>query len=240
MCFTINVNIVKEEMERRFNENLLDPEEYRPSYYYSAFSFPKIPVIPAKSTSEIHQYHWGLVPSWSRDKEFASLIRTKTGNAKAETLTQKPSFRGSVQSKRCLVIIRGFFEWQKRNNESIPYYIYLKDEPILTLAGLSDSWIDPESEKILNTFSIITTKANLLLEKIHNTKKRMPVILTKDNESKWLDQEQSVTNILKLLKPYKYNNLQAHTISKLISKRNVEKNVPELIEPYDYNSNKLF
>ncbi len=55
MCFTINVNIVREEMERRFNANLLDPEEYRPSYYYSAFSFPEIPVIPAESASEIHQ-----------------------------------------------------------------------------------------------------------------------------------------------------------------------------------------
>ncbi len=240
MCFTINVNIVKEEMERRFNANLLDPEEYRPSYYYSAFSFPEIPVIPAESAGEIHQYHWGLIPFWSKDKEFASSIRTKTGNAKAETLTQKPSFRGSVQSKRCLVITRGFFEWQKRNNESIPYYIYLKGEPVFALAGLCDSWNDPESGETLNTFSIITTKANPLLAKIHNTKKRMPVILTKDNESKWLDREQPVTNVLKLLKPYQYDNLQAHTISKLISKRNVEKNVPELIEPYDYNSDKLF
>ena len=240
MCFTINVNIVREEMEKRFNANLIDPEEYRPSYYYSAFSFPKIPVVPADSTNEIHQYFWGLVPSWSRDKEFASSIRTKTGNAKAETLTQKPSFRGPVKSKRCLVIIRGFFEWQKRNNESIPYYIYLENGPIFTLAGLYDSWIDPESGEIRNTFSVITTKANSLLEKIHNTKKRMPVILTKDNESKWLDQEQSVDNVLKLLKPYKYNNLRAHTISKLISKRNVEKNVPDLIEPYYYNSDKLF
>ncbi len=68
----------------------------------------------------------------------------------------------------------------------------------------------------------------------------MPVILTKDHESKWLDMEQPATNVLKLLAPYPYDNLFAHTISKLISKRNVEKNVPELTEPYDYNSSKLF
>lgn len=240
MCFTINVNIVREEMERRFKANLIDWEEYRPSYYYSAFSFPKIPVIPAECTDEIHQYFWGLIPSWSKDKEFASSIRTKTGNAKAETLTQKPSFREPVQSKRCLVITRGFFEWQKRNNESIPYYIFLNDKSIFSLAGLYDLWKNPVSGEIIRTFSIITTKANPLLEKIHNTKKRMPVILTKENESKWLDMEQPVSNALKLLKPYEYGNLQAHTISKLISKRNVEKNVPELVKPFDYNSSKLF
>ncbi len=240
MCFTINVNIVKEEMEKRFNATLLDPEEYRPSYYYSAFSFPKVPVIPSENQERIHQYRWGLIPSWSKDNEFASSIRTKTGNAKAETLLQKPSFRGSVQSKRCLVIARGFFEWQKRNNEKIPHYIYLKGERVFAFAGLYDSWKDPESGNTLNTFSIITTKANPLLVQIHNTKKRMPVILSKDVEAKWLDIKQPVHEILSLLKPYHQDNMEAHTISKLISKRNVEKNVPELIEPYDYNSGKLF
>lgn len=241
MCFTINVNIVKEELEKRFNAALLDPEGYRPSYYYSAFSFPNIPVIPAGKANEIHQYHWGLIPFWSKDKEFASSIRSKTGNAKAETLTQKPSFRNTVQSKRCLVIARGFFEWQKRsNNERIPYYIYIKDEPVLTLAGIYDSWNDPGSGETLDTFSIITTKANPLLAKIHNTKKRMPVILTKENESKWLDLNQPASDALELLKPYQHDNLEAYTISKLISRRNVEKNVPELIEPYDYDSDKIF
>lgn len=241
MCFTINVNIVKEELEKRFNATLLEPEEYRPSYYYSAFSYPKIPVMQAGDPGKIHQINWGLIPSWSKDKKFASSIRSKTGNAKAETITIKPSFRGCVKSRRCLVIARGFYEWQKRsNNERIPYYIYLKHEPILTFAGLYDKWSDPVSGESFKTFSIITTKANPLLAKIHNTKKRMPVILTEENGLKWLDPEQPVPDALKLLKPYQNSELGAYTISKRISQRNVEKNVPELIEPYDYDFNKLF
>lgn len=119
-------------------------------------------------------------------------------------------------------------------------YIYLKGERVFAFAGLYDSWKDPESGNTLNTFSIITTKANPLLAQIHNTKKRMPVILSKDVEAEWLDIKQPVHEILSLLKPYHQDNMEAHTISKLISKRNVEKNVPELIEPYDYNSGKLF
>ena len=45
MCFTVNVNIVKEEMEKRFGAVLNDPESYRPSYYYHAFELPEMPVI---------------------------------------------------------------------------------------------------------------------------------------------------------------------------------------------------
>jgi len=124
MCFTVNVNIVKEKLEKRFGAVLNEPDSYRPSYYYHAFELTKIPVITTEKPSLIQLFYWGLIPSRTQTAQQASGIRTKTFNARAETLTSKPSFRKSTESKRCLVPVKGFYEWQHRKDRKIPYYIY--------------------------------------------------------------------------------------------------------------------
>ncbi len=239
MCFTVNLNIVKEEMERRFNKKLLDPDEYRPSYYYSAFALPKLPVICSNSPEYIKLFQWGLIPYWIKDEDQAGSIRTKTFNAKAETLTEKPSYKAPVRSKRCLILSRGFYEWQSMNNRKYPYYIYLKDNQICTFAGIFDTWTNRNTGEVHNTFSLITTEANPLMAKIHNLKKRMPVILEPDKEQEWLDTSRPLDDSLKLLKPLDQNLMRAHTISRLITRKGVDKNTPELIKPYDYNDPSL-
>ena len=240
MCFTVNVNIVKEEMEKRFGAVLNDPDSYRPSYYYHAFEIPRMPVISQNEPELIQLFNWGLIPSWTGSKEKAYKIRLQTFNARAETITEKPSFRKPVQSKRCLVPAKGFYEWQHRGNNKIPYYIYLPGSEIFTFAGLYDTWLDRTTGELLNTFSIITTTANSKLELIHNTKKRMPVILSRQDEEIWLDPDREGKEVLKLLKPYPEKFMQAYTISPLISKRGVEKNIPGLINPFEYDSPGLF
>lgn len=240
MCFTVNVNIVKEEMEKRFRAVLNDPESYRPSYYYHAFELPEMPVISQANPDLIQLFQWGLIPSWTGSKEQADQIRFRTFNARAETITEKPSYRKPIQSKRCLVAAKGFYEWQHRGEKKIPYYIFLPDAEMFSFAGLYDTWLDKNSGELLNTFSIITTTANSKLEIIHNTKKRMPVILSKQNEEVWLDPSLQGEKVLNLLKPIPGDLLEAYTISPLISKRGVEKNIPGLIEPYNYDSPNLF
>ena len=239
MCFTINVNIVREEMERRFNIPLLDPDAYRPSYYYHAFELPKIPVISSKKPDGIDVYQWGLIPSWTRDEDYANDIRYKTFNARAETITEKPSFRNAIRSNRCLVITRGFYEWQTIGKEKFPYYIYLSDERIFTFAGLFDTWTNHRTGEMLKTFSIITTCANPLMEKIHNIKKRMPVILSGEDEKRWLDPSVPLSESLGLLKPFSEKEMEAHTISRLITRRGADKNVPDLVKPFDYPNRTL-
>ena len=240
MCFTINVNIIKEEMERRFNIPLIDRDYYRPSYYYHAFELPKVPVISSVTPDQIELFQWGLIPSWTRDEEYANDIRYKTFNARSETITEKPTFRNAVKTNRCLVISKGFYEWQTIGKEKLPYFIYLKDSQIFTYAGIFDQWTNHETGEILKTFSIITTHANPLMEKIHNIKKRMPVILNKEDERIWLDTTSSLSESLKLLKPFDEAGMKAHTISRLITKRGADKNVPEIIEPFEYLNRSLF
>jgi len=155
MCFTINVNIIREEMEHRFNIPLLDPDNYRPSYYYHAFELPKIPVISSEKPDGIDLYQWGLIPSWTRDEEYANDIRYKTFNARSESITEKPSFRHAFRSNRCLVISKGFYEWQTVGKEKFPYYIYLSDEKIFTFAGLYDVWTNHRTGEISNRLLMI-------------------------------------------------------------------------------------
>jgi len=240
MCFTIAIHATREELERRYKATFASPSEYYPGYYFSAFTLPRVPVITNQDTSTIQMFNWGLIPSWVKDETAAESIRTKTFNARAETITEKPSFRSSMKTKRCLVIGKGFFEWQSRKNEKIPYFIYLKDEQPFSFAGLYDNWANPVTGEIQYTFTIITTSANPLLAEIHNTKKRMPVILPSDQENQWVNPDIPVEKALSLLKPYDENLMKAHTVSKLVSKQGVDKNIPEAIAPFNYTEDSLF
>lgn len=231
MCFTIEIHKTRIEIETRFNRRFEHAsEEFEPTYYHSAFDFPRIPVITQEKPSNLTLLNWGLVPSWLKDADRIAEFKISTLNAKAETLSEKPSFRKPLQNKRCLVIAHGFFEWQHNGKVKVPYYIKMKDDSLFTFAGLYDEWVNIETGEIYNGLSIITCKANSLLERIHNSKKRMPVIFSKNQEEAWIDGNLNVENIRLLLKPIEDSELEAWPIGDLINSKNKNKNVSELIE----------
>lgn len=236
MCFSVNVNLVKEEIEERYGVNFPGKYRYEPSYYYHAFGLPEIPAICSGNPGSVSMLKWGLIPEWTRSAEDAESIRFKTFNARSESISTKPSFSSSFSSKRCLIPVRGFFEWQHTGKEKIPWYIYLPDNQIITLAGLYSNWTNTGTGKILSTFSIITTEANEMMAKIHNSAKRMPAILDTDDEKKWIDISIPPSDALGMLKPYQPGRLKAHTISPLVNNKNANRNTPELIRPYDYKA----
>jgi putative SOS response-associated peptidase YedK len=83
-------------------------------------------------------------------------------------------------------------------------------------------------------FSIITTKANSLLERIHNTRKRMPAILRQADEKKWLEKGLDRTAIDAFLEPYDASQMQAYTVSRLVSTKRANTNVPEVMTEFTY------
>jgi putative SOS response-associated peptidase YedK len=187
MCYTIKIDLTREQLELRFGAKLNLPENYKPGSKISAFSLPQLPVICNDDPVSIRIYTWGLIPFWVKDANSARDIRMKTFNAKSETLAEKPSFRSSLNRKRCLVLANGFYEWHIEGNKKTPYFISLKDQVGFALAGLYDQWTNRETGETIDTFTVITTRANPMMEEIHNLKKRMPVILAPDTEKKWLD-----------------------------------------------------
>jgi putative SOS response-associated peptidase YedK len=239
MCFTVNVNLIKEELENRYGATLIDPDKYRPSYYYHAFGLPSLPVICSEEPSEIRQLTWGLIPSWTKNTDEANIIRFKTFNARCETISAKRSFSSAFRSKRCIVPVKGFYEWQHIGNEKIPWYIYHYNNEILSMAGIYDNWIESNTGEIFSTFSIVTTEANDLMANIHNSGKRMPVILSKTAETQWINASISESDAVKMLIPCPSDILSAHTISPLINSKSANRNTPELIDPYNYSQGNL-
>lgn len=239
MCFTVNVNLIKEELENRYGATLIDPDKYRPSYYYHAFSLPSLPAVCSGDISKIKLLKWGLIPEWTKSQEQANIIRYKTFNARSESIATKPSFSSSFRSKRCIIPVKGFFEWQHLGNEKIPWYIYHTENEVLSLAGLYDDWIESNTGEVLSTFSIVTTEANDLMAVIHNSGKRMPVILNKSTENRWIDVSISTDEAISLIYPAPSEILKAHTISPLINDRSANRNTPEVIKPYNYSKENL-
>lgn len=241
MCFTVNVNLVKEELENRYGATLIDSDKYRPSYYYHAFGLPDLPVVCSGNQGRIEMAKWGLIPSWVRDSKAAGEIRVKTFNARAETVDEKPSFSSSFRYKRCIVPVSGFFEWQHSATGKVPWYIYRADNDIMSLAGLWSEWTDTSNGQVLKTFTVITTAANDLMADIHNSKKRMPLVIEKKNETAWLDPGSGKELLDRLLIPYPSSVLAAHTIGNLVNRKVPERNSPEIIRPYSYKpDNTLF
>jgi putative SOS response-associated peptidase YedK len=236
MCFSVNVNLVKEEIEERYGVNFPDKYRYEPSYYYHAFGLPVIPTVCSDNPGTVSFLKWGLIPPWIKNSEDADEIRFRTFNAKAESVETKPSFSSSFRSKRCLIPVRGFYEWQHVGKDKIPWYIYHAEDEIFTIAGLYSEWMPPDGSGMISTFSIITTEANELMAEVHNSKKRMPVILSRNDEKKWIDRVLTPDNALNMLKPCPSEVLKAYTIGPLVNNKTANRNTPEVLKPYTWPS----
>ena len=237
MCYNYSLKANKQQIEQRYKALFESVEDFTPVYHTSGFVYGKMPVILSNDPDHIKLLNWGLIPGWSKDKTKAMAARANTLNARCETLYEKPSFRGSIKSKRCLIPATGFFEWMDVNKVKYPFYISLKDQEIFSFGGLWEvtHFTNEQGEKETHeTFSIITTDANPLMERIHNLKKRMPFILPKETESRWLNDQLTKEDVEAMLLPFPESGMQAHTISKLITSRTESPNVPRVIEPFEY------
>jgi putative SOS response-associated peptidase YedK len=234
MCFNISLKVKKARMEERFNAVYPVDSEYKTIYHTSAFEKPYVPILTSQSPYGFQLMQWGLIPNWVKTDKEAKEISLLTLNARAESIAQKPSFKQSSKSNRCLVPVTGFFEWQQVNSKKIPWFITLKDEDLFSLAGLWSEWVNPQTGELTNTFTIITTEANDLMAKIHNTKKRMPAILSIKDEIKWLDPNLEANQFSSILKPFDDKLLNAYTVSPLVSQANKNRNIPEVLDQYSY------
>jgi putative SOS response-associated peptidase YedK len=185
MCFVLGVYSTKKEISERFDA-LFSVGGYKRSSYLNAFGYPQVPVLLSEDPRHIVLATWGLIPHWVKDASTAEKIRKMTLNARSETAAKKPSFRSAFNSRHALVITNGFYEWRHLGKQTYPYYIQRKNKALMAIAGLYEHWTQPDTGEVHTTFSVLTKKASELMEQIHNTKKRMPVILTRQDERKWL------------------------------------------------------
>ena len=184
MCYYSKQTTDAQTLENRFN---LLPIGELPinSDRFNGFTNPLTPIITNTQKNNIQLYSWGLIPSWAKDESF----RKNTLNARIESLEEKPSYRNYIKN-RCLIVVDGFYEWKwldPAGKDKLQYLITLPNEELFAFAGIYSSWTNKLTGEVINTYSMVTTEANELMAEIHNTKKRMPVILTKENEQDWLN-----------------------------------------------------
>lgn len=164
-----------------------------------------LPVLTNEMPQQLSFFRWGLIPYWAKDISIGS----KLINARAETILEKPSFKQSFKRRRCLIPADAFYEWKasETGKKKTPYRIFLKNQPIFSMAGLWDLWKSP-AEEIVHSFSIITTSPNEMMTEIHN---RMPVILSKEMEKYWLEATNE-KDLLELLHPFPANEMDNYPV----------------------------
>jgi len=171
---------------------------------YNVTPSQTMPIIITQSQNRIQMMLWGLIPKWSKDGK--SLVI----NARSETLPIKPMFKKLLETQRCIVPSTGFYEWKKTSEGKRPYYIGIKNHELFGFAGLYDIWQNSQGEEIYS-YAIITCNPNYIMSEIHN---RMPVILKKDDEEKWLNPDTvEEERLLPYLKPYPDSLMTAYPIS---------------------------
>ncbi|SHI86058.1 SOS response-associated peptidase [Algibacter luteus] len=211
-----------------------------PIHHASGFSHPELLIYTNESPEFPTVATWGLVPFWVEDENQLKKFWNNTLNARGETIFDKPAFRDSAKNKRCIVYIDGFYEHHHFNKKTYPFLIQKKDNEPIALAGLWSEWINPDNGGRMHTFSIVTTKGNPMMAKIHNNPKiqgpRMPLMLSENEEDQWLASIENDTDqqkIQNLVKQHSEIDLKAHTVGKLRGKEYLG-NIEEITEEVKY------
>jgi putative SOS response-associated peptidase YedK len=206
MCSRYSLTSPPEAVRAYFNYK---NEAEFPARYNIAPSQPVAVVrIDARGDRELALVRWGLIPAWVKDpKAFTTLI-----NARSESIVDKPSFRGAMRYRRCLVPADGFYEWSDGQQKQ-PYLIRPKTGGPMALAGLWEHWLGADGSEI-ETMAIVTTAANRAMRHLHE---RMPVILAPEQFALWLDVKRfSPQDAALFLRPAPDSLLEAFPVSKAV------------------------
>lgn len=239
MCFHNGIDVNRAEHIKLKNKakKIKDLQLNLDQPYASGFDYPFWPVLkPIDGGNDFVpvMMHWEFIPSYIRSVESLLHFRKgglnpKTGrkdiphntlNAIGEEVLNKPTYKEAALKRRCLVLSSGFYEWRHftplgGKDTAYPYYVSVKGQEYFFMAGIYNPWVDQESGEVVDSFSILTTAANPVMEKIHNKKKRMPVILPEDQAERWIKDDLAYDGIAALAKfQFPAEQLAFHPIRK--------------------------
>lgn len=162
----------------------------------SGFEYGSWPIVRAAETCglEIVQAHWEFLAPWVKSWKEVETARQKytTLNAIGEKMLSSNLYKEAAMKRRCLVPSSGFYEWRHvklegaKKETAVPYFVLLPDRSVFYMAGIWQDWTDRETGEHVTSFAIVTTAANELMSKVHNKKKRMPLILPDELALEWL------------------------------------------------------
>lgn len=171
---------------------------------------PSQEILTVVSSYHTKLLKWGLIPSWSKDAS----IGNKMINARAETISEKPSFRNLIKTNRCIIPASGYYEWKVMENGSkVPHFIKSADEQLMTFAGLWTTWKAPGGT-LIESCTIITREANQQISSIHN---RMPAVISEMNRAMWLNKSTEHKTIIDMISGDDNTVLDFYPVSKAVN-----------------------
>ncbi len=220
MCGRFNLRATPAQLVEIFK--LLRVPELQPRFNIA----PTQPVLTIRETDEGREpdvFHWGLIPSWSKDPAIGSRMI----NARGETVATKPSFRSAFRRRRCLIPVSGFYEWRNiGGRKKQPFHIGMHDDRTFAFAGLWEHWEGADGSAI-RSCTIITTESNEQLAEIHD---RMPVILHPEDYERWLERDfQDKEALQLLLVPYANDEMKLYPVSTVVN--NPRNETPSCVDP---------
>jgi putative SOS response-associated peptidase YedK len=222
MCGRFTITLDPAEFQEEFELGPF-PEVFRPRYNVAPTQ--SVFVVRDPQNRQIEKMRWGLVPFWAKDVSIGSRMI----NARGETLTEKPAFRGAFQKRRCLILADGFYEWDKGprgKGPSIPHYFYLNPQKPFFFAGLWESWGPVDQEPVLSCTIITCCQPNDLVAQYHD---RMPVIMDNETAWQWLGNESNSQQLLSLLRPYSAQAMGERAVGSTVNSPATD--TPSLIDP---------
>jgi putative SOS response-associated peptidase YedK len=196
-------------------DSLFDGEDEPPRYNIAPTQ--RIAAVREETDGRrLRMLRWGLVPRWAKSLAEGN----KHINARAETITERPSYRDAYQKRRCLIAADGFLEWRQQGKDKLPHYFRLKGNEVFGFAGLWERWKEIES------CTIITTEANELVRPLHE---RMPVILHPKDYGRWLDPKEAAGDLRSLLVSYPADLMESFAVDRLVN--SVRCDSPECLQP---------
>lgn len=257
MCYSTQQGKPKTALEERFDAvaklpEYLDDDDLQ-QYYINGFGkhringgkkeavHPIMLVLPQENKKFLAPLMWGLIPYWesgeNAEEYYKKQIKYGSGlNAQSEKLFVSGMYKNSAMHRRCIIPVTGFFEPHTTAHKvkgrpfKVPFFFERKDQNFLNLAGIYDFTKDGQA-----TFTILTKKATPLFEKIHNTKKRRPVILPDQAIEAWLDNTAEREAIEAIIaNDMEDDDLNAYPISRDLYNTRIDTNRPDITDRVDY------
>jgi len=221
MCGRFARRSTREVLAEWFGVDLEDTPPFAASYNVAPQSVqPVVRLGRDDAEPEFALLRWGFVPFWAKDAK----IGYSTINARSEEVASKPAFRDALRKRRCLVPADAFYEWERSDPKNKkPFAFALKSGEPYAFAGLWESW-RPKNGEPLESFTILTTDANEVLEPVHN---RMPVILEPKDYKRWMEPASPERLPVDLLRPFPAERMTAWPVSERVG--NVRNNDAELL-----------
>jgi putative SOS response-associated peptidase YedK len=218
MTYHLSLQLKKSDLPGNITWDSKKKEISRPMQ--DGFEYEEWPIIRNSFTTggqKLEMAHWEFIPFWVNDAGELEKAREKTTtlNARGETLLSSRMFRQAALQRRCLLLSSGFYEWRHYRGQAYPYFVKVKDKDLFYIAGIWQPWTDKETGEKMTTFALVTTKANALIAKVHNKRKRMPVVLTEKLQHEWLQKELSEDRIQSIATfQYPSDEMEAWTVQK--------------------------